>query len=123
MVSGHGGVTLAELRKVASGRRRLRLRAGIEEIAGLAAEAAETSLQAAASDPAFLHSFWLLTQLPHAARGPAFAEDLGHLGIDVTGPPSRIRVEPISGSRSLRTRERRTDLTWARWPRWRRSRA
>ena len=58
----------------------LRLGAGIGEIAGLAAEAAETSLRAAAGDPAFLHSFWLLTQVPLAARGPVFAEDLAASG-------------------------------------------
>jgi hypothetical protein len=34
---------------------------------------AETSLQGASHDPAFLHAFWLLTQIPLAARGPAFA--------------------------------------------------
>ena len=54
------------------------------EIAAPAAEAAEPSLQAMADDPAFLHSFWLLTQVPLAARGPVFAEDLGRLGIDVS---------------------------------------
>ena len=91
----------------------LRLGAGIEEIAGLAAEAAETSLQAAASDPAFLHSFWLLTQVPLAARGPAFAEDLGHLGIDVTGPPSLMSVvAALSAAVDRHARENggRTDL-------------
>ena len=49
-------------------------------IAGLAANAAETSLKAAAADPAFLHSFWLLNQVP-LARGPAFTEDLRRLRI------------------------------------------
>ena len=66
----------------------LRLGAGVGEIAAFAAEAAETSLQAGADDPAFLHAFWLLTQVPLAARGPAFAEDLGRLGIEVADPPS-----------------------------------
>ncbi len=70
----------------------LRLGAGIGEIAGLAAEAAETSLKAAAGDPAFLHSFWLLTQVPLAARGPVFAEDLGRLGIIVADHPSLFDV-------------------------------
>jgi hypothetical protein len=84
MVMGH--VRLGVLPKSRKWRQvveELRLGAGVGEIAGLAAEAAETSLQAAAGDPAFLHSFWLLTQVPLAARGPAFAEDLGGLGIMV----------------------------------------
>ncbi len=91
----------------------LRLGAGIGEIAGLAAEAAETSLQVAAGDPAFLHSFWLLTQVPLAARGPIFAEDLGRLGINVTGPPSLMMVvAAISAAVDRHAREHggRTDL-------------
>ena len=50
------------------------------------------SLQAAGTDPAFLHSFWLLTQVPLAARGPAFAEDLARLGIKVAEPPTLMSV-------------------------------
>ena len=76
----------------------LRLGGGVEEIAALAAEAAETTLQAAANDPAFLHSFWLLTQVPLAARGPDFAEDLRRLGIsDHTTPrPDNLRAVTIA---------------------------
>jgi hypothetical protein len=91
----------------------LRLGAGVGAIAGLAAEAAETSLQAAAGDPAFLHSFWLLTQIPLAARGAAFAEDLGRLGINVPDPPSLMGVTAaISAAVDLYAREHggRTDL-------------
>ena len=47
----------------------LRLGADIEEVAASAADAAERALQAASKDPAFLHAFWLLTQIPLAARG------------------------------------------------------
>ena len=91
----------------------LRLGASVGEIAGLAAEAAETSLQAAAGDPAFLHSFWLLTQVPLAARWPVFVEDLGRLGINVTGPPSLMTVvAAISAAVDHHAREHggRTDL-------------
>ena len=63
---------------------RLRLGADVADVAGLAADAAETSLKGASNDPAFLHAFWLLTQIPLAARGPAFAEDLVQI--------SRIRL-------------------------------
>jgi hypothetical protein len=91
----------------------LRLGAGVGEIAALAAEAAETSLQAAANDPAFLHAFWLLTQVPLAARGPAFAEDLGRLGIKVADPPSLMSVVAALSDavdRHVRIHGGRTDL-------------
>jgi hypothetical protein len=91
----------------------LRLGAGVGEIAALAAEAAETSLQAAANDPAFLHAFWLLTQVPLAARGPAFAEDLGRLGIKVADPPSLMSVVAALSDavdRHVRAQGGRTDL-------------
>ena len=53
-------------------------------IAALAADAAESSLQQATGDPAFLHAFWLLTQIPLAARGPAFIQDLRRLGLVIS---------------------------------------
>ena len=48
----------------------LRLGADVAAVAGLAADAAEASLQGASNDPAFLHAFWLLTQSRsrHVAR-------------------------------------------------------
>jgi hypothetical protein len=91
----------------------LRLGASVREIAASAADAAETSLQATADDPAFLHAFWLLTQVPLAARGPVFAEDLGRLGITVTDPPSLMGVAAaISAAVDRHAREHggRTDL-------------
>ena len=89
----------------------LRLGADVEVIAGLAADAAESSLAAASNDPAFLHAFWLLTQIPLAARGPSFVEDLERLGISVPDGPGLLDVTAglsaavdrhalISGSRS-----------------------
>lgn len=45
--------------------------ATLERIAGASAEAAENSLGHARRDPALLHSFWLLTQIPLAARAPS----------------------------------------------------
>jgi hypothetical protein len=91
----------------------LRLGASVGEIAALAADAAETSLQATAADPAFLHAFWLLTQVPLAARGPAFPEDLGRLGIIVADHPSLLDVvAAISAAvdRHARDQGGRTDL-------------
>ena len=91
----------------------LRLGAGIGAIAALAAQAAETSLQAASADPTFLHSFWLLTQVPLAARGPAFTQDLGRLGINVSDSPTLMNVvAAISAAVDRHAREQggRTDL-------------
>src|SRR5271168_689495 len=65
------------------------------------------------SEPAFLHAFWLLTQIPLAARGPAFAEDLRRLGLQVSDKPSLMDVgAALSGAVDRYTRERkeRTDL-------------
>jgi hypothetical protein len=70
----------------------LRLGAEIDVVAASAADAAEASLHAASKDPAFLHAFWLLTQLPLAARGPDFTQDLGRLGVQVPDQPSLIDV-------------------------------
>ena len=46
--------------------------ADVGEIAAASSDAAENSLAQAAKDPAFLHSFWLLTQIPLAARTENF---------------------------------------------------
>ena len=70
----------------------LRLASSVAVVAAAASEAAETSLDNAGSDAAFLHSFWLLTQLPLAARGASFAEDLRALGLQVVDNPSLMDV-------------------------------
>ena len=91
----------------------LRLGADVAAVAGLAADAAETSLKGASNDPAFLNAFWLLTQIPLAARGPAFAEDLRRLGIEVPDQPSLMDVAAAFSSavdRYARRRGGRTDL-------------
>ena len=98
----------------------LHLGKGIDAVAASAADAAEASLQAAANDPAFLHAFWLLTQVPLAARGPNFGKDLRLLGIQVRDNQAlstwwpRFRVllidTPESGGAAP---------TLARWRRWR----
>ena len=84
----------------------LRLGADVDTVAALAADAAETSLHAASKDPAFLHAFWLLTQVPLAARGPDFAGDLRRLGVQVADQPSLMDVAAaISGAVDRYTRE------------------
>lgn len=70
----------------------LRLGADVETIADLSADAAETSLKAASKDPAFLHAFWLLTQIPLAARCPDFATELHRLGLQVPDQPGLMDV-------------------------------
>jgi hypothetical protein len=91
----------------------LSLGAEVEVVAASATEAAEASLHAASSDPAFLHAFWLLTQVPLVARGPDFAEDLLRLGIEVPDRPSLMDlVAGISGAvdKYARGRGDRTDF-------------
>ena len=91
----------------------LRLGAEIEVVAASAADAAEAGFQVASNDPAFLHAFWLLTQVPLAARGPDFSEDLRRLGLQVPAHPSLMDVvAAISAAVDRYARERggRTDL-------------
>jgi hypothetical protein len=91
----------------------LRLGAEVDEVAAYAADAAEAGLQAASNDPAFLHAFWLLTQVPLAARGPDFAHDLRRLGLRVPDQPSLMDVvAAISAAvdRYARQQGGRTDL-------------
>ncbi len=91
----------------------LRLGADVSEIASATAAAAETSLENASSDPIFLHAFWLLTQIPLAARGPEFIEDLRQLGITVSVQPGLMDL--LAGfsaavDQNARARGGRTDL-------------
>jgi hypothetical protein len=91
----------------------LGLGAEVDVIAASATEAAEAALRAASSDSAFLHTFWLLTQVPLAARGPDFAENLRHLGIEAPDQPSLMDlVAGISGAVDKYARESgdRTDF-------------
>ncbi|HEY4847897.1 MAG TPA: hypothetical protein VIH87_08935, partial [Methylocella sp.] len=91
----------------------LRLGAGAGAVVAAAANAAETSLESASRDPAFLHAFWLLTQIPLAARGPAFAEDLRRLILLVPNQPSLMDVTAAFSAavdRYARERVGKTDL-------------
>jgi hypothetical protein len=63
-----------------------------EAIARAVASAAENSLAKAASDRGFRYSFWLLTQLPLAARSPDFAARLQQLGIDAGPAPTLLSL-------------------------------
>jgi hypothetical protein len=66
--------------------------AELDTIAAAAAIAAEGSLPRAAHDPALIHSFWLLTQIPLAARTQDFVANLRMLGIDVDTAPGLVEL-------------------------------
>lgn len=59
-----------------------------QAVASAALDAAERDLLQERVDPGLLHTFWLLTQLPDAARAADFVEALGGLGIEVSSRPS-----------------------------------
>jgi hypothetical protein len=66
---------------------------GVAAIASASAEAAETAIDGARNDPTIGHAFWLLTQLPLAAGGDAFADRLAELGLEVrTGSPGLFEI-------------------------------
>jgi hypothetical protein len=59
----------------------------IEDIAGASADAAQDGLQQARRDPVLAYSFWLLTQIPLAARAPEPAQAFAGLGLDLPAKP------------------------------------
>src|SRR5262245_20172687 len=70
----------------------LHLGASARQIAIAATNAAENSLARAASDPALRRSFWLLAQLPLAARATDFLERLSRLGMTATSSFSPLEL-------------------------------
>ncbi len=60
----------------------------LEEIAAASSDAAERALDRAANDPAFAHAFWLLTQIPLAARRKDYLDQLWTLGLAIKGVPT-----------------------------------
>ena len=87
--------------------------ADVARIAAASADAAEHGLERASTDDAFAHAFWLLTQIPQAARQTDFAHQLKRLGLDVSGRPTLLEiVGAFADAVDLRAREagKRTDL-------------
>jgi hypothetical protein len=88
--------------------------ADVERIAAASADAAEHGLDRASRDEALAHVFWLLMQIPQAARQSNFSERLWELG--VTLPSSRPSLLEIVGAftdavdQSVREGGKRTDL-------------
>lgn len=61
-------------------------------VAGATLDAVESDINEAASDPGVLRSFWLLTQLPDAAKSQHFVEALRQLGIPVSDAPTTSQL-------------------------------
>ena len=66
--------------------------ASVDRIAAATAEAAEAGFRRAPADPALVHSLWLLTQIPLAARSPDFAASLERLGLQVGAQPTLLEI-------------------------------
>jgi hypothetical protein len=62
------------------------------EIAAASAAAAESALRKAHADSAFGYAFWLLTQIPLAARSPNFISSLQKLGLRTESEPTMLAV-------------------------------
>jgi hypothetical protein len=65
------------------------------DTAGIAAatlDASRRGLEDAARDPALVHSFWLLTQMPLCARRPDFVEELSKVGVSVAPEPTLMEL-------------------------------
>lgn len=66
--------------------------AGTPEVAAATMEASQGGLAKAAKDPGLIHTVWLLTQVPLAARGDDFIARLQRLGLKVSDSPSLLEV-------------------------------
>ena len=64
----------------------------VARIAAASSDAAEGALSRASSDPALIRAFWLLTQLPLAAREADFSERLSELGLTVGSSPQLFGI-------------------------------
>jgi hypothetical protein len=87
--------------------------ANVDRIAAASADAAEHVLERAARDEGFAYAFWLLTQIPQAARQSDFAKRLGKLGVHVSSSPTLMDVLTAFTSavdRHVRERGKRSDL-------------
>lgn len=62
------------------------------QVAAATLAAAKLGLEDAAKDPALVHSFWLLTQLPRCAKSPDFVDALGKAGISAAANPTLLEL-------------------------------
>jgi hypothetical protein len=109
-----GHVRLGTLPKTQKWRQVISLIAGgadVERIAAGSANAAENGLERASDDKGLAHAFWLLTQIPQAARTANFSERLRELGLDVSSEPTLLEiVAAYTGAIDSHVRRKRTDL-------------
>lgn len=66
--------------------------ASIADVALAALDASRKGLQTASKDPTLVYSLWLLTQIPLAAKGRNFSEDLRQRGLKVSPHPTLMEV-------------------------------
>ncbi len=66
--------------------------AGIPEVAAATMEASQQGLTNAAEDKGLVHTLWLLTQIPLAARKQNFSKELQNLGLVVSQNPSLLEL-------------------------------
>jgi hypothetical protein len=87
--------------------------ADVERIAAASADAAEYRLERASQDQGLAHAFWLLTQIPKAARQSDFADQLKRLGLEVSSKPTLLEIVGAftnAVDRHVSTRGNRSDL-------------
>ena len=72
--------------------------ADIQHVAAATSHAAERQIINASNDPAVTRAFWLLTQIPLAARTEDFPGELTRLGIAVGDAPTLIEIATAMGS-------------------------
>ncbi|MBA3518413.1 MAG: hypothetical protein H0T75_12400 [Rhizobiales bacterium] len=87
--------------------------AAVAQIAAASAKAAEHGLMKAADDDALAYSFWLLTQMPQAARQEDFGSQLRALGLRVSDKPTLLEITAAfteAIDRRVREAGRRTDI-------------
>jgi hypothetical protein len=88
--------------------------ADVERIAAASADAAEHGLERASQDEGLAHAFWLLTQIPQAARQSNFSERLWELGLNISSSrPTLLEiVAAFTGAvdRHVREHGKRSDL-------------
>jgi hypothetical protein len=82
-------------------------------IAAASANAAEHGLEGASEDQGFTYAFWLLTQIPQAARQVTFVSRLMELGLRISSKPTLLEIiAAFTGAVDHHVREsgKRTDL-------------
>lgn len=82
-------------------------------VAGATLDAADKELSSAPSDAGVVRAFWLLTQLPDAARGDNLGEALRALGLQVSDAPTTTEIATAfteAVDRHVDAQRARTDL-------------